>query len=420
MVEALGPYYGGDHVAHAKRIFRTHIDGGTDRIGFFSSMQKMYVACYENELCGMLHVVLKRQETCKISPLIVSGKFRKNFGVGATLLKFAIEFAKKHECRQLYCTVAESNKRALKFFLRNNFIVAGRSDSHYMRDIVEIMLYYNLEEVVTDQEFDLDHISVLPLLEEHKPEVRKMLLEELQKDFQSIDNDWINSLFDGHGRRLLGDIQEKYKLIYTATDRNKRVLGIVGATPKKGEPIKLMPFVALESSAFFALLADVPYLLKKYGKKVYVHLVPDSEQTRYLQWNGWSLDGMMPDAYRLGRVTQQWSKKIGGDNYMIHLRLKKQYLDYMRYGQKTLEVRVGYDNIKKIKVGDQITFLSRDDRVVRNIKRVSIYDNFLEMLEIEDHSKIVPDLNKRDVASLLRQIYPQNKETLGVYVFEVS
>lgn len=36
MQNALEAYYGGDHRAHARRIFDTHISGGVDRLGFFS------------------------------------------------------------------------------------------------------------------------------------------------------------------------------------------------------------------------------------------------------------------------------------------------------------------------------------------------------------------------------------------------
>lgn len=420
MVDTLEPFYGGDHVAHASRIFQTHIEGGKDRIGFFSSLQKMFIAEVDGKACGLLHVVLKRQETCKISPLIVAKEWQGTFGVGKSLLDCAIQFAEQNSCRQIYCTVAEKNRSALKFFLRNNFVIAGRSDSHYKSDIIEIMMYHNLEEIVSEEEFDLDHISVLPLRERHKTQVRKMLLEELKKDFQSIDDPWVNSFFDGHSRRSSGNVQDKFKLIFTAVDRNERVLGVVGATPKKGQPIKLMPFVAVESPAFFAMLADVPSLLKAYGRKVYVHLIPDSEQTQYLQRSGWSLDGLMPDAYRVGRVTQQWSKQIDGTDFMRNLRLKQRYLDAMRRGEKTLEVRVGYESVKKIKIGDQINFLSRDESVVRNIKDIRIYQTFTDMFQFEEHSLIVPGVSKIEAENLLREIYPENKEALGIYVLEVS
>lgn len=78
MDSALSPYYGGDHKAHAKRIFKTHISGGDDQLGFFSIEQKMFVATVNDQPAGIIHVVGKRQSTYKISPLIVAQTFRKN------------------------------------------------------------------------------------------------------------------------------------------------------------------------------------------------------------------------------------------------------------------------------------------------------------------------------------------------------
>src|SRR6202040_689485 len=108
--------------------------------------------------------------------------------------------------------------------------------------------------------------------------------------FMEIDDAWVSNLFSGFDRRDSRDINLKYKLIYTAVDRTNKVRGVAGATPKKGEPIKLMPLVATDDPAFFALLSDVPQRLAEYGRKVYAHIVPTSRQTRFLQKAGWVLD----------------------------------------------------------------------------------------------------------------------------------
>jgi hypothetical protein len=57
MVDALQPFYGGDHKRHARRIFDTHISGGQDRLGFFSFEQKMFIAVVGSEPIGMVHLV---------------------------------------------------------------------------------------------------------------------------------------------------------------------------------------------------------------------------------------------------------------------------------------------------------------------------------------------------------------------------
>ena len=115
MEDALGPFYGGDHRAHAARICRTHLAGGDDKLGFFSLKQKMYVACDGNKILGIIHLVLKRQQTLKISPLIVAPVARR-CGVGKKLLTHAEDFARLNNCRQIYCTIADKNDEAKRFF----------------------------------------------------------------------------------------------------------------------------------------------------------------------------------------------------------------------------------------------------------------------------------------------------------------
>ena len=421
MVDTLAPFYGGDYHAHADRIFNAHISGGKDKIGFFSLKQEMFIPEFNGQRAGLLHLVLKRQNTCKISPLIVLKKFRGKYGIGKCLVKFAEKYAQDNRCRQLYCTVAEQNKDALNLFLKKNFILSGKSENHYKENHTEYMLYKNFVHIHGDDEFDFDNISVLPLEDKHKEQVRSILLEELPNDFLGINREWVEKLFEGHLRRYQKDVDSKFKLIFTATDSSGRVLGVTGATPKKGEPIKLMPFVAKDSPAFFALLTDVPGLLKEYGRKIYVHIVPDAEQVRFLQQAGWQLDGVMPDAYQVGIATQQWSKEFERDRFMRTIRLKKKFLEFIKKGEKTLEVRVGYDNIKGIKNGESIAFTSRDERLVRTVKEVRVYNTFYEMLNRENYNLIAPNIGSLEATKkLLSDIYPPHKEKLGVYVLDLS
>ncbi len=419
MEEALAPYYGGDHRAHAKRIFESHVSGGIDRLGFFSVEQSMFVAEIDGRHAGVLHLVQKRQGTVKISPLIVSAEFRKTRGIGKALLNYAEEYARSNNARIIYCTVAEQNQLAFDFFLRNGYVRAGRSPSHYKDGITETMLYKFTNDELLDS-FDRDHISVLPLEEEHRQAIRSLLLQQLPDHFMGVNDEWVSNLFGGFDRRDSRDINLKYKLIYTAVDRNNELRGVAGATPKKGEPIKLMPLVAKDDPAFFALLSDVPQRLSEYGRKVYVHIVPSSRQTRFLQKAGWTLDGILPDAYQLGVVTQQWSTNAGEEAKVTTVRLKQRYLDFIRNGKKTLEVRVGYNHVKQLNVGELISFLSRDDQLLARIKDLRSYPSFESMLGKEDFRRIVPDMDKQGVERLLREIYPPSKERLGIVVLEVE
>jgi ASC-1-like (ASCH) protein/predicted N-acetyltransferase YhbS len=420
MSEALGPYYGGDHAAHAERIFCTHISGGKDPIGFFSREQKMFIAMVSTARAGVLHIVGKRQGTFKISPLIVAKSFQGKRGIGSRLLTFAEDYARSSGARQIYCTVARQNLGALQFFLRKGYTAAGQSDSHYKQGITESMLYKRLLFNEHEQLFDKPHISVLPSTVQDEDQVRALLLSHLPSHFYGIDDSWVDSLFKGYKRSVTKDVNDKYKLIYVASDRSNKILGVVGATPKKGEPIKLMPFIATSLPAFAALVTDLPFALKSFGHKVYIHITPSAEETIVLQQQGWNLDAVLPEAYHNDVVTQQWSLNILSENIMRTMRLKQRFLDYVRDGHKTLEVRVAYPHVTSISPGERIRFMSRTETEIVKVKAVRRYDSFEKMLLVEAPEKIVPGVTLDELTRLLHEIYPPSKESLGVVVLEVQ
>jgi len=422
MHNALESYYGGDHRAHAQRIFDAHISGGHDRVGFFSFEQRMFILEVSGINTGMIHLVGKRQSTYKISPLIVSPEFQGRLGLGSKLLEYAENYARDNSARQIYCTVAEKNVAAMQFFLRKEFIKAGSSDSHYKCGVTETMLYKPFCETGTINSLDQVHVSVVPL-DETRTDIRKqvseLLLEKLSLSFDGITHEWVEALFAGYSRRTTSDINAKYKLIYIALDSNNKVIGIAAATPKKGSPIKVMPFIATNMVAFEALLIDIPHQLVPYGHKLYIHIDPTADEVIALQQRGWKLDAAMPCAYHQGVVTQQWSIDIG-EKTMRNMRVKKRFFDMIKEGRKNLEVRVGYETINRIQPGERIqlsTHLSSFNVQVKGIRR---YKTFEEMLDKEPFERIAPEASSReDVLSLLKAIYPSEKERLGVVVLEL-
>lgn len=419
MEVALKPYYGGDHRAHARRIFDAHIAGGLDRVGHFSVEQKMFIAEVDGTLAGVIHVVGKKQNTYKISPLVVDPNFRGGYGVGKALLEHAENYARAHGAKQMYCTVAKQNKSAVSFFVKHGYTICGNSQDHYKVGITELMLYKLFVKNSDLVELDNLNISVVPFDEEkHSEEVKNLILSILPKYFNGVDNLWVEALFAGWRRKDAKDINLKYKLIYVAIEGG-RVVGVAGATPKKGEAIKIMPLVAEYPAAFSALLSDLPQLLKSYGHKLYVHIIPTVQETEALQRFGWTIDCMLPGAYNDLYTTQQWGLNLRR-NYMRNMRIKTKYFDLIKSGVKTLEVRVGYDNIKQIKVGEEISMLTQSESMVIRVKAIRKYSTFAEMLEHEDPERIAPGMNKNEVRNLFQNLYPPFKEKLGVFVFEIS
>mgnify|MGYP003375795079 FL=1 len=99
-------------------------------------------------------------------------------------------------------------------------------------------------------------------------------------------------------------------------------------------------------------------------------------------------------------------------------RIKREYYNLINKGTKTLEVRVGYPDIKRVRQGDTITF--KDYSNIRfEVVRVTRYDDFPEMLDNEDSAKAIPGVTKYKALDMYQEIYPEEKEALGVYVFEL-
>lgn len=418
MVRALTPFYDGDHRAHARRIFDTHMNGGIDHVGHFSAGQHMFIAEQDGLQVGLIHVVVKKQGTVKISPLIVSTDYRGKLGIGSMLLKHAEDLARSLGARQLYCTVASPNQKALQFFLRKGFRITGTAKEHYKHGVDEHMLY---KQLVDEAGFDSPNVSVVPFDEEkHADGARDLILSQMSDVFCGVDDDWVDALFAGYKRKELGDVNAKFKVIFTAECGGK-VVGIAGATPKKGRPIKLMPLVASSEAAFEALVIDLQGLLEEYGHKLYVHLVPEPWQVACLQRHGWTLEGVFPGGYAPNSVVQQWGHSFQKGDPVRKMRIKKPYFDAIMEGRKTLEVRVGYNSIKKLRSGQLLQFETGHTSGVVRIKSIRIYRSFADMLSSESWREIVPQVStEAEALKLLQGIYPAGKERLGVHVIEIE
>ncbi|MDX1413723.1 MAG: NAD(P)-dependent oxidoreductase [Candidatus Promineifilaceae bacterium] len=97
--------------------------------------------------------------------------------------------------------------------------------------------------------------------------------------------------------------------------------------------------------------------------------------------------------------------------------IKDEYLKMILDGRKTVEIRVGYDNIKRLQVGDQLLF---NDQRLFTITRISHYRSFEKMLQSEDLERIAPGIPRNQLINQIRAIYPREKEDLGVVALEID
>ena len=80
-----------------------------------------------------------------------------------------------------------------------------------------------------------------------------------------------------------------------------------------------------------------------------------------------------------------------GKNY--NWGIKRDNYNLINKGIKTLEVRVGYLDIKRVQKGDTITFREYSNTKFE-VLRVTRYKDFPEMLDNEDSSKTIPGVTK--------------------------
>ncbi|MGI5293004.1 ASCH domain-containing protein [Nonomuraea polychroma] len=102
------------------------------------------------------------------------------------------------------------------------------------------------------------------------------------------------------------------------------------------------------------------------------------------------------------------------------MNLHRCYFDLVATGRKTIEVRVQYPNLRKLKAGDHIRFVCGRDDALTRIKRVTRYTSFEEMLDAEGAANVNPDSPREQQLANIRRIYGPEKEALGVLAIEIE
>ncbi|MEU1355338.1 ASCH domain-containing protein [Streptomyces cinnamoneus] len=125
-------------------------------------------------------------------------------------------------------------------------------------------------------------------------------------------------------------------------------------------------------------------------------------------------------AQELGRLMASRPPQIGNTPRVRDMPIYKQYYDLIADGTKTIEVRVAYTSMQKIKEGDRIRFTCRGDGTLTRVKRVARYKSFDEMFEHEAVEAINPKATREEQLKAIRQIFPKEKEALGVLAIEVE
>lgn len=96
--------------------------------------------------------------------------------------------------------------------------------------------------------------------------------------------------------------------------------------------------------------------------------------------------------------------------------IRQEYLEQILAGLKDIEVRVAYENLKRLQAGDILLLNGQHPYA---IVRITAYPDFEALLRSEDASRIAPDLPAGELLPALRRLYPPEKEALGVLAIEI-
>jgi ASC-1-like (ASCH) protein len=104
------------------------------------------------------------------------------------------------------------------------------------------------------------------------------------------------------------------------------------------------------------------------------------------------------------------------------MNLKKPYFDLVAEGTKTVEVRVAYASMKKIQAGWEILFHSGAEQCLTKVVEIHAYQSFDDMLDQEDMHAIGGQLgeSRQELLRAIRDIYPPEKEALGVLALHIQ
>ena len=125
-------------------------------------------------------------------------------------------------------------------------------------------------------------------------------------------------------------------------------------------------------------------------------------------------------AQELGRLMASRPASLATASRARDMPIYKRYYDLIADGTKTVEVRVAYSSMLRIKAGDQIRFTCRKESTLTRVKRVTRYASFDEMFDHESVGAINPTAGREEQLTAIRQIFPPEKEALGVLAIEVE
>ena len=274
-----------------------------------------------------------------------------------------------------------------------------------------------------------EQVQIVYYSDEYYEPLRRLILNKLSQWHNEIDEEFVRKTISGHFRGT--DFEKKGKVILLAISE-EGLNGCAVVVPKRGNPAKLYPLLG-SAQAQKKLIERAELVARDIGcHKIYTFSpVGDHIQQTLLDSLAYTQRGVLAEPYKPGYDLMCFDKFLhplsnsdkmennlmNGEKDPKTLWIKRRFLEEILAGRKTLEVRVGYGNIRQLKPGMQL-LLNGEYPV--SIKAVRRYNSFEEMIAREDVEKIVPGKEKEEVLQILKMLYPPFKEKLGVFVIEIE
>jgi ASC-1-like (ASCH) protein len=104
----------------------------------------------------------------------------------------------------------------------------------------------------------------------------------------------------------------------------------------------------------------------------------------------------------------------------VEMRLREDFFALFCSGEKTIEIRVNDVKRRRIRPGQSILFRCGVETLHMRVERIAVYATFDEMLDNEPLSLIHPYQDRSQQLTFLRQLYPPEKESLGVLAMRLN
>jgi ASC-1-like (ASCH) protein len=122
----------------------------------------------------------------------------------------------------------------------------------------------------------------------------------------------------------------------------------------------------------------------------------------------------------IDKLMKQQNQEELRSNRARLIRIYRKYFDLIASGRKTIEIRVGYSSMRRIKPGQELRFACQNEFCLTKVIAVREYQSFEDLFKTEDWRKVNPDLAPQEQLREVGQIFGKDKEALGVLAIEIT